>query len=1200
MKHTPLLIIIIGFCMAALPAQGQNQKAPLSAVVQTKLIVFDTIVYSQQAADFTAIDTIIVAGSGHNVTFQDSTMVNLLAGRAIIFKAGFKADSGSHVRARILTDHLEVTPADIKVNADTTQQLVGGMDGYNYIREYTYSNGNSPSEANANHVNIDIQYFDGLGRPSETVGLNASPTGKDIIALQTYDNFGRADKTYLPLTMQDNHGAFMEQSWVNTNLPSFLLTNYEIPYTDKYYGFSRPAYEPSPLNRVTEQGAPGEDWQPGAHADGYSYQTNTSAVSSYQYTGSTYSSISYPAGTLYVTQTTDGDGKQTRVYTDKLGRTVMEEAYGVLDTRLQTKYCYDKFGLKRCVMQPMASSPVDSGNCFYYNWDARQRLTEKKVPGSEWVYMIYDPRDRLVLTSDGNSREENSIWDKYYYTIYDDFNRPIEKGWVTTTFTRDSLVNIYKGTTDRFRAESAYKYTEKFFYDTHAAVYDSCMFSPIAGLVSSADTAVSSKGFLTGKVTKTYYPDGYISVNEKYEAYYYDKYGRMLQTVTENFIGGTDRITNKYMDESIASSPIVQTRQTHSPNTINIFYTYDHRDRLLNTEYSVDGYIGQNEPRTIVSANVYNEAGLLKAKYLHSQGGLAFMQKIDYKYNIRGWLTAINEPSSEFSEGDRFGMRLWYNKKPDDSEGYFNGNIAATAWSTPNYKNLQYAYTYNKLNRLTQAKFWGEGFRDTTNYFKVNYSYDANGNILRLERYGLDDSPRLDNITYGYYDNTNVLKYSSDPNGDAPYIDDFIGTYSGTGVYYEYDPNGNMTRDDYKGLAVEYNDLNLPEELDFGSNNKILYFYNSTGEKMLRAIDSDSVADMNTYYFGPFVHEGTDGSSSSLKYIITPEGRILNKGTDTSPIWDWEYYLKDHLGNVRVVIAPTEDAGYSAVQQETHYYPYGMRISQLSNSANSTNDWLFSGKQLESNFGLGWYSFGGRNNYDPALIIWRSIDPMAEVSRRWSPYTYCYNNPLRYIDPDGMLIDDYFNMEGQYLGTDEATTDYVKIINQNDWDENKTITNEGVETIDHTTGKNLSTNITETTLKGNAVENIAVHYDSQIEGIQRNEKTQIDAKQLSNKKTLMQSEKGGGIVLFGKKITNPAPKIVVNTQDGKVHSELNTASNIKNTLVHEHDHQVSPTMSEPKKELRAISTQKSHSTYKRTTPSYKKIVDDYEKYYKNK
>ncbi|MCF8360923.1 MAG: hypothetical protein K9H26_19395 [Prolixibacteraceae bacterium] len=240
----------------------------------------------------------------------------------------------------------------------------------------------------------------------------------------------------------------------------------------------------------------------------------------------------------------------------------------------------------------------------------------------------------------------------------------------------------------------------------------------------------------------------------------------------------------------------------------------------------------------------------------------------------------------------------------------------------------------------------------------------------------------------------------------SPGIYDFIGTYSGAGTYYEYDPNGNMVRDHYKNLLISYNDLNLPQQLDFANNDRINYFYNATGEKMLRAVNSDSVPELNinTYYFGPFVHEGVFGGSTSLKYILTPEGRILNKGTDTSPVWDWEYYLKDHLGNVRVVIAPTEDAGYSAVQQETHYYPYGMRISQLSNSANSTNKYLFSGKLLDDDFGLNWYSFGARNNYDAALGIWRSVDRLADTYNSLSPYNYCLNNPVRYVDPFGMDV----------------------------------------------------------------------------------------------------------------------------------------------------------------------------------------------------
>ena len=196
-----------------------------------------------------------------------------------------------------------------------------------------------------------------------------------------------------------------------------------------------------------------------------------------------------------------------------------------------------------------------------------------------------------------------------------------------------------------------------------------------------------------------------------------------------------------------------------------------------------------------------------------------------------------------------------------------------------------------------------------------------------------------------------------------------------------YDAGGNMTVDGLRGISISYNILNLPETVSIG-NEKVSYIYTSSGEKLATQVGSSL-----TYYRGPLVYSG-----NNLLYLVHPEGL-----TRKSTIGFVYYYAKrDHLGSTRVLCHASGNT--LVADQTTGYYPFGLAHGH---GNLNLNRYLFSGKELQDqSLGgklLGFYDFVSRF-YDPTLGRWFNVDPKLEFV---SPYGYCANNPVLYIDPNG-------------------------------------------------------------------------------------------------------------------------------------------------------------------------------------------------------
>lgn len=408
---------------------------------------------------------------------------------------------------------------------------------------------------------------------------------------------------------------------------------------------------------------------------------------------------------------------------------------------------------------------------------------------------------------------------------------------------------------------------------------------------------------------------------------------------------------------------VIQRKHVHqatgkTPQAEIYQYEYDHAGRLLNTTHKLN-----TKTEITLADNVYDELGRLKAD--KRNGNAKF--RTDYKYNVRSWTKSITNPL--------FSQTLYYNDKRGSgtlNTPTYNGNISGVDWTG----GKGYNFMYDDLSRLTTADYLENNVGGMK--FNTSYSYDKHGNMLTLSRYG-NQTVAIDNLTFTYQGNQLMRTDDTGTNSTISGSMDFKNG-TNTGDDYAYDANGNLTKDLNKNIVdIQYNVLLLPSKVTFGDGNSVVYKYAADGKK-LQTVHTIGGATTTTDYVGNMIYE-----NGTLKRILVDGGYYEND--------EYYFYLKDHLGNNRVVAKQD-----GTVVQTNDYYPFGANFAE--SISTDVQSYKYNGKELDTKGGLNLYDYGARH-YDPVLGRFMTVDPMAEKYYSVSPYAYCGNNPIMLVDVNG-------------------------------------------------------------------------------------------------------------------------------------------------------------------------------------------------------
>ena len=634
-------------------------------------------------------------------------------------------------------------------------------------------------------------------------------------------------------------------------------------------------------------------------------------------------------------------------------------------------------------------------------YSSDELVVEKTVDADGRVTKVCkDHSGRIVFTSVGNDGDTHYIYDLY------DRLRAVKGSGIELTDTLnmwrydyDSLGRLSsKGIPGSVREYYTYDDEDRIIAILRDGVLKEMEYDAMNRVTKVLQTRPGGQRIILEEHAYDVYPSGVTGANPKGKK----TQSRIAVIAPNSYVTGYTRITWSYDEKG--RPVVVKTRHTDGSEQIEELdydfagevssststYAYGNKLDVLSVDYTYD----QRGRLKIETATLTPSASAPQtAKVIHSYDNLgrpsgtsSLMQNCprlttSLSYTLQGWTDTV---SVSLNDSPLFIQSLGYDSSDvlSGTVPQYSGLISKKNDKWINGGRLVYSrtegYAYDAAGRLAKSGRQGS-FRE--------YTYDSRGNILSETLPGSAES------------------FDSEYDGDRLISLTASSAAQHDTVTFTHDALGRMTFDGMTGQSMTYNDLDLIGNIVRNDTTLVNYSYLSDGTK-LSALDGSGEG---LVYRGPFVYRkssgGNAGSSLTLESAAFGGGLMTPSGA--------MFYVTDYLGSVRAVVDGKTGELYKAAKytafgdEEQVMIPASVSTppQPLATAILPDGQTLrdgYTGKEAQNeDFGTSYIDFGARQ-YSPALRRWMTPDPLSEKYYGTSPYAFCNNNPVRYVDVDGM------------------------------------------------------------------------------------------------------------------------------------------------------------------------------------------------------